>query len=67
MGAGGHRVAVHLQNRVDAVQVGDVHRDQGVQQILRGQVEPGTPPHPPHELPAGAVVRDADIEFVQRQ
>jgi len=63
----GHRESVLLQDRVDAIEVGDVHRDQGVDQRVVGQPDGGAPPQPPHELPVGVLVGDTDVEFVQRK
>ena len=66
MGAGLHRMPVHLQGRVDHVHIGDVCRDQRVNQRVVGYRNRCPPPEPPHELAAGDRVGDPDVQFVQR-
>jgi len=58
---------VHSQDRVHAVQVGDIDGDQGVDQRIVGQLDGAAPPQPPHELAVDGGVLDAEFEFVQRK
>ena len=64
--AGGHRMAVHLQRRVDHVDVADVRSHQRVHQWVLGQRNRCPPPQSPDEPVTGPLVGDPDVEFVQR-
>ena len=66
MGAGLHRMPVHLQCGIDHVDVGDVRRDQRVHRWVVGQRNRCPPPQSPHELAGRGVVGDPDVELVQR-
>ncbi len=66
MAAGPHAVPVHGQRGIDAVEISDVHRDQGVQERFIRKLHCDAPPEPPHERAVHRVVGDADVELVER-
>ena len=62
MRAGIHRMPVHLQRRVDHVDVGDICRDQRVHQCIVGKRNRCPPPQSAHEPSPDPVVDDPDVE-----
>ena len=58
-----HRVSMDPQHRVDTVDVGDVHRQAGVQHRIVRQIGDDAPPQVANELGAGVLIVDADVDL----